>query len=39
MPVWGVVLSDQYVPGGFTEARIRNRVDILVEYLHTLQEL
>jgi hypothetical protein len=37
MPVWGVQLSEQYVPGGFTEARIRNRIDILVEYLDTLQ--
>ena len=38
MPVWGVRLAEEYVPGGFTEARIRNRIDILVEYLETLQE-
>ncbi len=38
MPVWGLRLSEQYVPGGFTEARIRNRIDILVEYLDTLQQ-
>jgi hypothetical protein len=38
MPVWGVRLAEEYLPGGFTEARIRNRIDILVEYLETLQE-
>ncbi len=38
MPVWGLVLSEQYVPGGFTEARVRNRIDILVEYLDSIQE-
>jgi hypothetical protein len=37
MPVWGVKLAELYVPGGFTQARIRNRIDILVEYLETVQ--
>lgn len=38
MPVWGIVLSEQTVPGGFSEERIRIRIDILVLYLETLQQ-
>jgi hypothetical protein len=38
MPVWGERLAESYVPGGFTEARIRNRIDVLVDYLETLQQ-
>jgi hypothetical protein len=38
MPSWGVELAEQTVPGGFTEELIRNRIDILVLYLETLQQ-
>jgi hypothetical protein len=38
MPVWGERLAESYVPGGFTEARIRNRIDVLVDYLESLQQ-
>ena len=37
MPVWGDRLGDDFVSGGFTEARIRNRIDILVAYLESIQ--
>ena len=38
MPVWGVRLADQTVSGGFAEAEIRNRIDLLVAYHETLQQ-
>ena len=38
MPAWGIVLSEQTVPGGFGEERIRNQIDILVLSLETLQQ-
>ena len=38
MPVWGVVLEDQTVPGVFAKEGIRNRIDILALYLETLQQ-
>ena len=37
MPVWGMRLADQYVSGMEREERIRNRIDILVDYLDAMQ--
>jgi hypothetical protein len=37
MPVWGLKIGELYVPGNFAQERVRNRIDILVAYLKTLQ--
>lgn len=38
MPVWGIRLQEQTLPGARADERIRNRIDILVAYLDQLQE-
>jgi mono/diheme cytochrome c family protein len=37
MPIWGIRLADETLPGGISGDRVRTRIDVLVEYLETLQ--